>query len=62
MAKFDSSDDAAVVVIGIEDGWTKKVVDGIANTGKPVSGFGIEGHGDHETIMKASKEAREYVK
>mgnify|MGYP003406747938 CR=1 FL=1 len=52
---------AAVVVIGIEDGWTKKVVDGIAATGKPVSGFGIEGHGDHETIMKASKVAREYV-
>ena len=25
---------AAVVVIGIEDGWTKKVVDGIAATGK----------------------------
>jgi len=52
---------AAVVVIGIEDGWTKKVVDGIAATGKPVSGFGIEGHGDHTTIMKASKVAREYV-
>jgi (2R)-sulfolactate sulfo-lyase subunit beta len=52
---------AAVVVIGIEDSWTKKVVDGIAATGKPVIGFGIEGHGDHETIMKASKVAREYV-
>lgn len=52
---------AAVVVIGIEDSWTKKVVDGIAATGKPVIGFGIEGHGDHETIMKASKAAKEYV-
>ncbi len=52
---------AAVVVIGIEDAWTKKVVDGIAKTGKPVVGFGIEGHGDHETIMKASKAAKEYV-
>jgi (2R)-sulfolactate sulfo-lyase subunit beta len=52
---------AAVVVIGIEDGWTKKVVDGIAATGKPVSGFGIEGHGDHDTILRASKVAREYV-
>jgi (2R)-sulfolactate sulfo-lyase subunit beta len=52
---------AAVVVIGIEDGWTKKVVDGIATTGKPVCGFGIEGHGDHDTIMRASKAAREYV-
>ena len=52
---------AAVVVIGIEDGWTKRVVDGIAKTGKPVVGFGIEGHGDHQTIMRASKAAKEYV-
>ncbi len=52
---------AAVVVIGIEDGWTRKVVEGIARTGKPVTGFGIEGHGDHETILRASRVAREYV-
>ncbi|MBC7778485.1 MAG: UxaA family hydrolase [Proteobacteria bacterium] len=52
---------AAVVVIGIEDGWTKKIVDGIAETGKPVTGFGIEGHGDHDTIRKASQVAREYL-
>src|SRR5439155_9043046 len=52
---------AAVVVIGIEEQWTKKVVDGIAATGKPVSGFGIELHGDHDTIMRASKAAREYL-
>ena len=52
---------AAVVVIGIEDGWTQRVVEGIAETGKPVTGYGIELHGDHETIMKASKTAREYV-
>jgi len=52
---------AAVVVIGIEDGWTQKVVDGIKATGKPVIGFGIEQHGDHDTIMRASKAAREYV-
>src|SRR6202171_6399130 len=52
---------AAVVVIGIEDGWTKKVVDGIAASGKPVSGFGIELHGDHDTIMRASKAAKDYV-
>ncbi|HEV2040610.1 MAG TPA: UxaA family hydrolase, partial [Casimicrobiaceae bacterium] len=45
---------AAVVVIGIEEGWTKKIVDAIAVTGKPVSGFGIELHGDHDTIMRAS--------
>ncbi len=52
---------AAVVVIGIEEGWTQKVVDGIAATGKPVTGFGIELHGDHDTIMRASKVAKEYV-
>ncbi len=52
---------AAVVVIGIESEWTKKVVDGIARTGKPVTGFGIELHGDHDTIMRASKVAKEYV-
>ena len=52
---------AAVVVIGIEEGWTQKVVDGIAATGKPVTGFGIEQHGDHDTIMRASKVAKEYV-
>ncbi|HUN68966.1 MAG TPA: UxaA family hydrolase [Burkholderiales bacterium] len=52
---------AAVVVICIEDGWAKKVADGIAATGKPVSYFGIEQHGDHDTIMRASKAAKEYV-
>jgi len=52
---------AAVVVIGIENGWTQKIVDGIAATGKPVTGFGIEQHGDHETIMKASKVAKQYL-
>ena len=39
---------AAVIVIGIEPGWTKRVVDGIAATGKPVEGFAIEQHGDNE--------------
>jgi (2R)-sulfolactate sulfo-lyase subunit beta len=52
---------AAVVVICIEDGWAKKVADGIAATGKPVSYFGIEQHGDHDTILRASKAAKEYV-
>ena len=52
---------AAVVVIGIEDGWTKRVVDGIAKTGKPVVGFGIEGTGDIMTIAKASRAAMEFV-
>ena len=52
---------AAVVVIGIEDGWATKVADGIRATGKPVAAFGIEGHGDHDTIMRASKKAKEFV-
>jgi len=52
---------AAVVVICIEEKWAKRVVDGIAKTGKPVTGFGIEQHGDHDTIMRASKVAKEYV-
>jgi (2R)-sulfolactate sulfo-lyase subunit beta len=52
---------AAVVVIGIEDGWTKRVVDGIAVTGKPVAGFGIEGTGDLGTIAKAARTAKDYL-
>src|SRR5262245_64234053 len=52
---------AAVVVIGIEDGWTDRVVKGIAKTGKPVAGFGIEGHGDIATIARASYKAKEVV-
>jgi (2R)-sulfolactate sulfo-lyase subunit beta len=52
---------AAAVVIGIEDGWAKRVADGIAATGKPVAFFGIEGHGDPETIKRASQAAKDYV-
>lgn len=52
---------AAVVVIGIEDGWTGRVVEGIAKTGKPVTGFGIEGTGDIGTIAKASRVAKDYL-
>jgi (2R)-sulfolactate sulfo-lyase subunit beta len=52
---------AAAVVIGIEDGWAKRVADGIAATGKPVSFFGIEGHGDPETVKRASQAAKGYL-
>ena len=52
---------AAVIVLGIEEGWTRRVVDGIAVTGKPVVGFGIETHGDISTIARASYVAKEYV-
>ena len=52
---------AAVVVIGIEDQWTNRVVEGIAKTGKPVVGYGIEGHGDIATIAKASYAAKRFL-
>jgi (2R)-sulfolactate sulfo-lyase subunit beta len=52
---------AAVIVIGIEPGWTARVTDGIAKTGKPVTGFSIEQHGDINTIAAASRQAKEYL-
>ncbi len=52
---------AACIVIGIEPSWTQKIVDGIAETGKPVAGFAIEQSGDIETIAKASRKAKEFV-
>lgn len=52
---------AAVVVIGIEPGWTERIVQGIARTGKPVCGFSIERHGDISTIASASRQAKEYL-
>src|SRR3974390_3518937 len=53
---------AACVVIGIEDGGTRRVVDGIRRmSAKPVTGFGIEGSGDLVTVAKASRVAKDYV-
>ncbi len=52
---------AACIVIGIEPGWTQRVVDGIAKTGKPVSGFAIEQNGDIATIAAASRVAKDYL-
>lgn len=52
---------AGVVVIGIEPGWTDRVVQGIAATGKPVRGFAIERTGDLNTIAAASRQAKEYL-
>ncbi|MGH9405056.1 MAG: UxaA family hydrolase [Terriglobia bacterium] len=52
---------AAVIVIGIEPGWTERVREGIAKTGKPVAGFSIERNGDLKTIADASRKALEYV-
>ena len=53
---------AAVIVIGIEPGWTGKIVEGIAASGKPVEGFAIEQNGDLNTIMNASRAAYRMVK
>ena len=52
---------AAAVVIGIEENWTRKIADGIAETGKPVAALSIEGHGDLETVRRASWKAKEFV-
>lgn len=53
---------AAVVVIGIEPGWTGRVVEGIRKkTGKPVAGFAIEGKGDLQTIADASRVAMKFL-
>ncbi len=53
---------AAVIVIGIEPGWTGRVVEGIAKSGKPVEGFAIEQNGDINTIANASRAAYRMVK
>jgi len=52
---------AAAVVIGIEPGWTDRIVQGIAKTGKPVYGFSIERQGDLKTIAEASRKAMEFL-
>jgi (2R)-sulfolactate sulfo-lyase subunit beta len=52
---------AACIVVGIEPGWTQRIVDGIAKTGKPVAGFWIEGNGDIATVAAASRKAKEFV-
>ncbi len=52
---------AACIVIGIEPGWTNRIVEGVAKTGKPVQGFSIEGNGDISTIAAASRKAQEFV-
>ncbi|MCX7670380.1 MAG: altronate dehydratase family protein, partial [Anaerolineae bacterium] len=52
---------AAAIVIGIEPKWTQRIVDQIAETGKPVAGFSIERHGDLKTIEMAARKAQEFV-
>ncbi|MGG5820380.1 UxaA family hydrolase [Falsiroseomonas sp. HW251] len=53
---------AGVIVIGIEPGWTGRIVEGIAKSGKPVEGFAIEQNGDINTIANASRAAYRLVK
>src|SRR5438876_1940541 len=52
---------AAAVVIGIEPGWTQRIVDGIAKTGKPVEGFAIERRGDLQTAADAARVAQRFL-
>jgi (2R)-sulfolactate sulfo-lyase subunit beta len=52
---------AAAIVIGIEPTWTERIVEGIAETGKPVAGFSIEGQGELETVRQACWTAIDFV-
>jgi len=52
---------AAVVVIGIEENWSRRIAEAIAETGKPAAWFAIEGAGDFETVRRASSKAKEFV-
>ena len=52
---------AACIVIGIEPGWTKKIADGIAETGKSVASFSIEQNGDIRTAAAAALRAKEFL-
>jgi (2R)-sulfolactate sulfo-lyase subunit beta len=52
---------AAVVVIGIEPKWTRRLAEGIRTTGKPVEMFSIEGAGDLCTIERAARVAKMMV-
>ncbi|MEW6359010.1 MAG: UxaA family hydrolase [Planctomycetota bacterium] len=52
---------AACVVVGIEDEWTNKVVEGVKKLGrKKVAGFSIELKGQMECVRQASWKAWEY--
>jgi (2R)-sulfolactate sulfo-lyase subunit beta len=52
---------AACIVIGIEPGWTQRVVEGIAAMGKPVAGFAIERSGEIKTVAETSHKAQTFV-
>src|SRR5213595_3645487 len=52
---------AAAIVIGIEPGWTQRIVDGIKKTGKPAQGFAIERRGDLQTAADAARVAQKFL-
>ena len=52
---------AAAVIIGIEPGWTQRIVDGIKKSGKPVAGFAIERRGDLQTACDAARVAQKFL-
>jgi (2R)-sulfolactate sulfo-lyase subunit beta len=52
---------AAAVVIGIEPSWTERIVSGIAEASKPVTGFSIERHGDLRVLEMASRRAAQLL-
>ena len=52
---------AGAVVVGIEPNWAGRLADGIAASGKPVEAFSIEGHGDLETVRRASRAAQQLL-
>jgi (2R)-sulfolactate sulfo-lyase subunit beta len=52
---------AAVVVIGIEPGWTKKIADGIRETGKPVAGSRSSRRAISRPSARPPEGAKEFV-
>jgi (2R)-sulfolactate sulfo-lyase subunit beta len=52
---------AACVVIGIEPEWTRRIVEGISETGKPAVGCSVEGRGDLKTVERAARKALELL-
>jgi (2R)-sulfolactate sulfo-lyase subunit beta len=52
---------AAAVVVGIEPNWTARVAEGIADTGKPVDAYSIEGNGDLPTLEKAARRLAQFL-
>jgi len=52
---------AAAVVVGIEPNWSARLAEGIAESGKDVEVFSIEGQGDLETVRRAARAAQRLV-